>query len=99
MRQWIKAFVHNCLVHPLMMVLPCELGTRLHDRNANWAFGLDRYDEIGIEEGKLLERLNEALILRAQADAIEAAVRSGEGMYDFAQILREQAELKEEKKS
>ena len=46
-----KAFVHNVVVHPLMMVLPNELGTNLHDRNANWAFGLNRYDEIAIEKG------------------------------------------------
>ena len=46
---WIKSFVHNCLVHPLMQFLPAQVGTELHDRNANWAFGLERHDEIALE--------------------------------------------------
>ena len=49
MKQWLKDFTHNCIVHPLMMFLPKKLAHELHDRNANWAFGLDRCDELTLE--------------------------------------------------
>ena len=47
--QWAKDFVHNFIVHPLMSFLPVKYANLLHDKNANWAFGLNRYDEIAIE--------------------------------------------------
>jgi len=46
---WLKAFTHNCIVHPLMMFVPREIGDKMHDRNANWAFSLNRYDELALE--------------------------------------------------
>jgi hypothetical protein len=46
---WLKSFVHNAIVHPLMMFLPLELANKMHDKNATWAFGLERYDEINLE--------------------------------------------------
>lgn len=49
MKQYFKEFVHNAMVHPLMMFLPTGAAHKLHDRNANWAFGLDRYDEVKLE--------------------------------------------------
>jgi hypothetical protein len=53
MKRWLinylKDFVHNVLVHPLMMVLPAKLATKLHDTNANWAYDLNRYDELKLE--------------------------------------------------
>lgn len=52
MKQYLKEFVHNVIVHPLMMFLPKELGNRLHDKNANWAFDLERYDELKLEGKK-----------------------------------------------
>ena len=52
MKQWFKEFIHNCIVHPLMMVLPSDKATRLHDIHANYAFGLEnRYDELFLETG------------------------------------------------
>lgn len=53
MKQYFKDFVHNVIVHPLMMFLPPEIGTRMHDRNAAWAFGLNRLDELKYEEKKV----------------------------------------------
>ena len=50
MKNWLKSFVHNVIVHPLMQFLPRDLGTKLHDKNANWAFGLQRYDELKLED-------------------------------------------------
>jgi hypothetical protein len=50
MKQWLKDFVHNCIAHPLMPFLPPKLATEWHDKNANWAFGLERYDEINLEK-------------------------------------------------
>lgn len=54
MKQWLKEFIHNCIVHPLMMVLPYGKATRLHDINANFTFGLEnRYDELFLETGEI----------------------------------------------
>jgi len=50
MKQWLKDFVHNCIVHPAMMFMPSELATKMHDKNADWAFGQEtRYNELEIE--------------------------------------------------
>lgn len=57
MKQWFKDFVHNCIVHPVMPFLPKKTANRLHDKNANWAFNLNRYDELKLE-GKKHERTN-----------------------------------------
>jgi hypothetical protein len=46
---WLKAFTHNYIVHPLMMFVPRQIGDKMHDRNANWAFSLNRYDELALE--------------------------------------------------
>ena len=53
MKQWLKSFVHNCVVHPAMPFLPVKVANWLHDKNANWAFGLERYDEVGLEGKKI----------------------------------------------
>lgn len=50
MKQWLKDFVHNCVVHPAMPFLPVRVANWLHDKNANWAFGLERFDEVGLEQ-------------------------------------------------
>lgn len=39
MKQWLKAALHNCIAHPLIMFLPKKLVTPLHDKTAEWAFG------------------------------------------------------------
>lgn len=52
MRQWFKDFVHNCIVHPMMPFLPVAIANALHDRNATWAFGLERFDELALEGQK-----------------------------------------------
>lgn len=48
--RYFRDVVHNCIVHPLMCFMPARLGTRMHDLNARWAYGDNRYDEIAIEE-------------------------------------------------
>ena len=54
MKQYFKEFIHNCIVHPLMIVLPSDKATRLHDINANWTFGIEnRYDELFLETGEI----------------------------------------------
>lgn len=52
MKQWLKGFVHNCVVHPVMPFLPVRVANWLHDKNANWAFSLGRYDELVLEGKK-----------------------------------------------
>lgn len=60
---WFKEVVHNCIIHPLMVFLPSYLATRMHDRNADWAFGEQRFDEIGLEySGEGEEESEEKLI-------------------------------------
>jgi len=39
MKQWLRDFVHNCIVHPLLPFLPRQFGNDLHRKNAAWAFG------------------------------------------------------------
>lgn len=50
MKQWINDVVHNCIVHPMLPFLPIRMGNRLHDWHATIAFGLERYDELGLEK-------------------------------------------------
>ena len=52
MKNWLKSFVHNCIVHPLMMFMPKKWAHEMHDRNADWAFNLNRYDELKLEQQK-----------------------------------------------
>ncbi len=52
MNQWFKDFVHNAIVHPIMPFLPINIANYLHDKNATWAFGLNRYDELHLEKRK-----------------------------------------------
>ena len=40
LKQWLKEFVHNCICHPLLMLLPRNLACELHSRNAIWAFNI-----------------------------------------------------------
>ncbi len=49
MKQWLKDFTHNCIVHPLMMFLPRKFGNDLHDRSATWCWGNYHYDELELE--------------------------------------------------
>ena len=49
MKQWLKEFIHNVIVHPLMMFMPSKYGNWLHDWNATWTFNLGRYDELQLE--------------------------------------------------
>ena len=48
MKQFLKEFVHNVIVHPLMMILPTDKACVLHDTNANWAFK-ERCDELYLD--------------------------------------------------
>ena len=51
MKQYLKEFTHNAIVHPLMMFLPKKWAKELHNRNADWAFK-ERYDEMYLEGRK-----------------------------------------------
>ena len=67
MKQWLKSFVHNCVVHPAIPFLPVKVANWLHDKNANWAFGLERYDEVGLEgKKKRIIRLDERNIVNGE---------------------------------
>lgn len=49
MKKWLKDFMHNCVVHPMLPFLPLKAANWLHDKNATFAFGLERYDELTLE--------------------------------------------------
>ena len=50
MKQWLKDFTHNCIVHPIMMFIPKKLACEIHDRNADWCWGKDHHtDELFLE--------------------------------------------------
>ena len=48
-KQWSKDFVHNCIVHPLMCFTTLKTANNIHDRNALWAFGPNKLDELKLE--------------------------------------------------
>lgn len=47
--RWLKELVHNTFVHPVLPFLPLRVAQELHDRNADWAFGVGGEDEGGQE--------------------------------------------------
>jgi hypothetical protein len=51
MWKYVKEFIHNVVIHPLMMFMPADIAHYMHDANATWAFGLQRYDELTLEKG------------------------------------------------
>lgn len=63
MKQWLKDFVHNCVVHPMMPFLPTGLANALHEVNGYWAFGLNRLDEVKLE-GLTVRKFDESKIAR-----------------------------------
>ena len=56
MVKYLKAFIHNAIIHPCMMFMPADLAARVHDKNARWAFGEHRYPEMNLEGYKDDER-------------------------------------------
>lgn len=38
MKNYIKSFIHNVIIDPLMMFLPIKWANYLHDKSAFWAF-------------------------------------------------------------
>ncbi len=51
-KRFAREFVHNVIVHPAMMIVPLDIATAMHDRNADWAFAKERHDELAIEQGQ-----------------------------------------------
>jgi hypothetical protein len=45
MKKWLKGFVHNSLVHPVMPFIPVRAGDFLHDRTGRWAFPEELQEE------------------------------------------------------
>lgn len=87
---YAKDFIHNVIVHPLMMLLPSKLATKMHDINANWAYGLNRYDEIKLESAKRQEaerlawmRLNETLTVTPQQHLAEVKAQAVKEFIEF----------------
>lgn len=69
MKQWLKEFTHNCLIHPLMMFVPQKVACSMHDRHADWCFGSDnRYDELALEKQMKKKQFTE---IRTSLDELE----------------------------
>lgn len=49
LRAWLRGFVHNCVIHPILPFLPVPIADWVHDRNADWAFD-ERKIEHAMEE-------------------------------------------------
>lgn len=56
MKQWLKDFVHNCVVHPMMPFLPEKWAHEIHLKNGCWAFADDAGDA---EHSQALEKLKQ----------------------------------------
>lgn len=48
-KSWLKDFMHNCIVHPIMPFIPVDLANQIHDIHGTWAFGTNRFDELDLE--------------------------------------------------
>lgn len=51
-KQWLKDFTHNCIIHPLLMFLPADIGTKIHNKHADWCWGKEHYGELDLEKEK-----------------------------------------------
>ena len=47
-----------------MMFMPKKWAHEMHDRNADWAFNLNRYDELKLEQQKHMDAYNDVLVKR-----------------------------------
>lgn len=75
-----KSFIHNCLVHPLLMLpfLSDEEAHALHDRNAGWAYGTPSSNELLIEDYLWVRSLSDYQLSRLTQVALdEVAHRRG----------------------
>ena len=46
----LHAVVHNMIIHPLMVLMPFDIGRKMHDAHAKWAWGDSSVEENAIEE-------------------------------------------------
>ena len=37
-KQWLKEFIHNCVIQPILPILPHKNADNLHDKNGLWTF-------------------------------------------------------------
>ena len=51
-KQWLKDFTHNCIIHPLLMFLPADIGTKIHNKHSDWCWGKEHYGELDLEKEK-----------------------------------------------
>ena len=49
MKQWLKDFTHNCIIHPLMMFIPKKWAHPLHDRYVKSLGKENHVDELILE--------------------------------------------------
>lgn len=69
MTRYLKDFIHNCIIHPLMMLpfLTADQATDLHDRNVEWAYGKALFDEVTIESFLWIKKLSTNQLLKLTA--------------------------------
>jgi hypothetical protein len=61
-----------------MMFVPREIGDKMHDWNANWAFSLNRYDELALERKAEMDKQVEQLKASKRKIIDEASAKSGQ---------------------
>lgn len=42
--RWLRSFIHNSIVHPLLPFLPSNWAESVHDVNGEWAFSYNMHD-------------------------------------------------------
>lgn len=75
MKRWLKDFLHNAIIHPLMVFLPVSVANELHDTNANWAFTSNRYDELLLEGRKRKSINTYSLSIEEVQDILDTFVK------------------------
>jgi hypothetical protein len=83
-----------------MMFVPREIGDKMHDRNANWAFSINRYDELAFDAMAEADMINHPPHYQSDngiecVDAIRAALgKEGFIAYCRGNVIKYQWRLK-----
>lgn len=82
MKQYFKEFIHNVIVHPLMMILPSDKARKLHDINGDWtfkAYGNELKESLtGVKLAlAMLERGDKAIACAVHDESEEQALSHG----------------------
>ena len=93
MKQWLKDFIHNCFIHPLMMFMPRSMGNRMHDVNADWTFTTNRFNERAIERAMIERSIEEDDVLETCNEATSQLTRNVEAITNNSKKRKNKRQL------